>query len=97
MSRHNSQASTGESAFARWLRVTVNTVERNFVTLGTALLFVTMAALGFVGHSVATTPFGRNMTALVIWFSVIFAVAAALLGGAIRLQAAVSSYLADRG
>lgn len=96
MSRHDSQASTGESALGRWLRVAITTFERNAVTLGTAAIFVTAATLGLVGYAAASTPFGRNMSALVIWFSVIFAIAAVLLGVVLRLQAAVSSLLADR-
>lgn len=92
MSRFDSDSSTttgAESEFVQGLRGATRILERYGFAIKTALFFATTTALGFAWHSVATQQFGNNMSALVVWFSVIFAAAAALLGGTIKLWGAV--------
>jgi len=88
MSRFDSDASTttgAKSEFVRALRGAASILERHEIAVKTALLFATTTALGLAWHSVATQQFGNNVSALVVWFSLIFAGAAALLGATIRL------------
>jgi hypothetical protein len=92
MSRFDSDSSTttgAESEVLQGLRGATRILERHELAIKTALFFASTTALGFAWHSVATQQFGNNMSALVVWFSLVFAAGAALLGGSIRLWGAV--------
>lgn len=95
MSRFDSDSSTAtgaDSEFVQGLRGATRIVERHGLAIKTALFFATTTALGFAWHSVATQQFGNNMSALVIWFSLIFAAGVALLGGTIKLWGAIQQH-----
>jgi len=99
MSRFDSDSATASGAnseVVQGLRGAARLVEQHEIAVKTAVFFAVTTALGVGWHSVATHQFGNNMSALLIWFSLIFAAAAALLGLVLKLQAAVSSLLADR-
>jgi hypothetical protein len=92
MSRFDSDSSTAagaESEFVQGLRGATRIVERHELAIKTALFFAATTALGFAWHSVATQQFGNNMSALLVWFSLVFAAGAGLLGGTIKLWGAV--------
>ena len=92
MSRFDSDSSTAagaQSEFVQGLRGATRVAERYELALKTALFFATTTALGFAWHSVATQQFGNNVSALVVWFSLIFAAGAAIVGGTIKLWGAV--------
>ena len=92
MSRFDSDSSnaTGaESEVVQGIRGATRIVERHELAVKIAVFFAITTALGFAWHSVATQQFGNNMSALVVWFSVIFAAGAALLGAAVKLWGVV--------
>jgi hypothetical protein len=92
MSRFDADSSTAtgaQSEFVQGLRGATRIVERYEIAIKTAAFFATTTALGLAWHSVATQQFGNNMSALLVWFSLIFAAGAALLGGTIKLWGAV--------
>lgn len=92
MSRFDVDSSTASDARAevvQGLRGATRIAERHEVAIKTALFFATTTVLGLVWHSTATQQFGNNMSAVLVWFSLIFAGAAGLLGGTITLWSAV--------
>lgn len=92
MSRFDSDSSTAtgvKSEFVQGLRGATRIFEKYELALKAALLFATTTALGYAWHSVATQQFGNNMSALLVWFSLIFAGGAALVVGTIKLWSAV--------
>lgn len=92
MSRFDSDSGTatgGESEFVQGLRGATRIAERYSLALQVAALFAVTTAIGFAWHSVATQQIGNNMSAMMVWFSVIFAGGAGILGGTIKLWGAV--------
>ena len=85
----SSTASDVRSEFLQGLRGATRIAERYEIAIKTALFFATTTALGFAWHSVATQQFGNNMSAVLVWFSLIFAAGAAIVGGTIKLWGAV--------
>lgn len=92
MSWFDSDSSTtagAESEFVKGLRGATRIAERYDLAIKTALFFATTTAFGLAWHSVATQQIGNNMSAIIVWFSVIFAAAAALVGGGVKLWSAI--------
>lgn len=85
----SSTATTVGSEVIQGLRGATRLFERYELAIKTALFFTVTTAFGLAWHSVATQQIGNNMSALVVWFSVILAAGAAILGGTIKLWAAV--------
>jgi hypothetical protein len=92
MARFDADSSTAtdvDSDAKRGLRGATRFAERHSLELSATLAFALVAALGYTIHVLAHQQFGDNMGAILVWFSVIFAAGAALLGGTIKLHAAV--------
>jgi hypothetical protein len=90
MSLFDSKTATeADSELARGVRGAVRFGEQHALELKVAAFFAATTALGLAWHSVATQQIGNNMSAILVWFSVVFAALAALLGGSIKLWAAV--------
>lgn len=82
-------ATEADSELVRGFRGAVRFAEQYALPLKVAVFFALTTAFGLAWHSVATQQIGNNMSAMLVWFSLIFAAAGALLGGAIKLWAAV--------
>ena len=91
----SSTATSADSEVVQGLRGATRLFERYELAITVALFFTVTTAFGLAWHSVATQQIGNNMSALVVWFSVIFAAGAAILGGTIKLWAAVQERRRD--
>lgn len=90
MTRLDSNTATeADSGLVRGFRGAVRLGEQYELPLKLALTFAVTTALGLAWHSTATQQFGNNMSALLVWFSLLFAAFAALIGGTVKLWAAV--------
>lgn len=97
MTRLDSNTATGVgSELVRGFRGAVRLGEQYALALKVAVFFAATTTLGLAWHSVATQQFGSNMSALLVWFSVVFAAFAALLGGTVKLWSAVQQRRHDR-
>ncbi|SEV97609.1 hypothetical protein [Halobacterium jilantaiense] len=91
----SSTATGAESEVVQGLRGATRLFERYELAIKTALVFTLTTAFGLAWHSVATQQIGNNMSALLVWFSLIFAAGAAILGGTVKLWAAVQDRRRD--
>jgi hypothetical protein len=82
-------ATEADSELVRGFRGAVRFGEQYALPLKVAAVFAFTTALGLGWHSVATQQFGNNMSAILVWFSVVFATFGGVLGGIIKISAAV--------
>lgn len=88
MTRFDSDSSAvteADSDVVRGLRGATRLAERYGLALRAALAFTIAASVGYAIHVLSHQQFGSNMGSIIVWFSIIFAVATALLGATIKV------------
>jgi hypothetical protein len=92
MTRFDSDSSAvteADSDVKHALRGATRFAERYGLELRVALAFLVVGTTGYVIHTLAHQQFGNNMGAILVWFSLIFAAASAVLGAFIKTYSAI--------
>ncbi|MFB6072356.1 MAG: hypothetical protein ABEJ88_05235 [Halobacterium sp.] len=95
MSEYDSDSSAvtePDSDLKQAIGVAERAVARHDLTAKLAVTTVAFVLLGLAVRMRYTSQMGDNMGAIIVWFSLIFAAGAAILGGVVKVWGAVQRY-----
>jgi len=92
MGRYDSESTAvteGDSGLKSALDTVERAIARNDVAVKLAFTTAVMVAIGFGTRMAFTSQVGDNLGAMIVWFSLIFAAGAALLGLGVKVWGAI--------